>query len=203
MYLASLDYLFEKADIPQTISISYDSRKYYVPQEYSRALCTLFAQLGPVAPASSFLQATTASARTARMTRGNVWFILEFPASCSYLTAIGGTTGYDPKVSTPLSGGGFLDHFPRPALPGRCRVRIPLSPRHQVCWPLQMRSLLSHDATVSHFVINAALRVVASLTLPRRRPSSQIPIPRQKRSRGCRWHDLLNSHVRRHNLPAE
>ncbi|KAH9015229.1 peptidase S8/S53 domain-containing protein [Lactarius pseudohatsudake] len=115
MYLASLDYLFEKADIPQTISISYDSREYYVPQEYSRALCTLFAQLGARGASVLFPSGDDGVGKDCEDDSGNVRFIPEFPASCPYLTAVGGTTGYDPEVSTPLSGGGFSDHFPRPA----------------------------------------------------------------------------------------
>ncbi|KAH8994008.1 hypothetical protein EDB92DRAFT_1944284 [Lactarius akahatsu] len=35
---------------------------------------------------------------------GNVWFVPEFPASCPYLTAVGGTSDYDPEVAAPLSG---------------------------------------------------------------------------------------------------
>ncbi|KAH9026053.1 subtilisin-like protein [Lactarius pseudohatsudake] len=115
MYLASLDYLFEKADIPQTISISYGSYEYYVPQEYSRALCTLFAQLGARGVSVLFPSGDDGVGKDCEDDSGNVRFIPEFPASCPYLTAVGGTAGYDPEVAAPLSGGGFSDHFPRPA----------------------------------------------------------------------------------------
>ncbi|KAH9054076.1 subtilisin-like protein [Lactarius deliciosus] len=46
MFLESLEYLLEKAVIPQTISISYGTYEWAVPQEYTTVLCTLFAQLG-------------------------------------------------------------------------------------------------------------------------------------------------------------
>ncbi|KAH8995550.1 subtilisin-like protein [Lactarius hatsudake] len=114
MYLASLEYLFEKADIPQTISISYGSYEYNVPQEYSTALCTLFAQLGARGVSVLFPSGDDGVGKNCKDAEsGNVRFIAEFPASCPYLTAVGGTTNY-PEVAAPLSGGGFSDHFPRP-----------------------------------------------------------------------------------------
>ncbi|KAI9443544.1 subtilisin-like protein [Lactarius indigo] len=68
-----------------------------------------------VVSASSSLQATAASAPgTAGISQGNVRFVPEFPASCPYVTTVGGTTDYDPEVAAPISGGGFSDHFPRP-----------------------------------------------------------------------------------------
>lgn len=48
-------------------------------------------------------------------------FLPEFPASCPYVTAIGGTTGFDPEVAAfnpsngYRSGGGFSNYFSRPA----------------------------------------------------------------------------------------
>ncbi|KAJ7348352.1 subtilisin-like protein [Mycena albidolilacea] len=41
-------------------------------------------------------------------------FIPVFPASCPYVTAVGGTQGFNPEVATNLTGGGFSDLFPRP-----------------------------------------------------------------------------------------
>ncbi|KAH8995551.1 subtilisin-like protein [Lactarius hatsudake] len=114
MYLESLEYLFEKADIPQTISISYGSHEYHVPPEYARALCTLFAQLGARGVSVLFPSGDDGVGEDCEDESGNVQFVPEFPASCPYLTAVGGTTGYDPEVAAPLSGGGFSDHFPRP-----------------------------------------------------------------------------------------
>ncbi|KAH9015224.1 subtilisin-like protein [Lactarius pseudohatsudake] len=113
-WLESLDYLLEKTDIPQTISISYGTYERTVPREYTRALCILFAQLG--ARGVSVLLATgdDGVGENCEDDSGNVRFVAEFPASCPYLTAVGGTTDYDPEAAAPLSGGGFSDHFPRP-----------------------------------------------------------------------------------------
>ncbi|KAH9053090.1 subtilisin-like protein [Lactarius vividus] len=115
MYLESLKYLLEKADIPQTISASYGSAEYFVPREYATALCTLFAQLGARGVSVLFASGDNGVGENCRDESGNVWFVPEFPASCPYLTTVGGTTDYDPEVAAPLSGGGFSDHFPRPA----------------------------------------------------------------------------------------
>ncbi|KAJ7809894.1 subtilisin-like protein [Mycena olivaceomarginata] len=41
-------------------------------------------------------------------------FIPVFPASCPYVTAVGGTQGFSPEVAVNLTGGGFSDLFPRP-----------------------------------------------------------------------------------------
>ncbi|KAH9160872.1 peptidase S8/S53 domain-containing protein, partial [Lactarius sanguifluus] len=38
-----------------------------------------------------------------------------FPATCPYVTVVGGTTSVEPEVAASLSGGGFSDYFARPA----------------------------------------------------------------------------------------
>ncbi|KAH8995538.1 subtilisin-like protein [Lactarius hatsudake] len=115
MYLESLEYLLRKTVIPQTISISYGTHEWRVPQEYARALCTLYAQLGARGVSVLFPTGDDGVGEDCEDGSGNVRFIADFPASCPYLTAVGGTTDYDPEVAAPLSGGGFSDHFPRPA----------------------------------------------------------------------------------------
>ncbi|KAH9041189.1 subtilisin-like protein [Lactarius hengduanensis] len=45
---------------------------------------------------------------------GSVRFAPHFPATCPYVTAVGGTTGYGPEFAASLSGGGFSNHFQRP-----------------------------------------------------------------------------------------
>ncbi|KAF7336332.1 Family S53 protease-like protein [Mycena venus] len=41
-------------------------------------------------------------------------FLPVFPASCPYVTAVGGTQGFLPEVAVNLTGGGFSNLFPRP-----------------------------------------------------------------------------------------
>ncbi|KAH9165261.1 subtilisin-like protein [Lactarius sanguifluus] len=114
-WLESLGYLLEKTVIPQTISISYGTYERNVPREYTRALCILFAQLGARGVSVLFSTGDDGVGDNCMDDSGNIRFVAEFPASCPYLTAVGGTTDYDPEVAAPLSGGGFSDHFPRPA----------------------------------------------------------------------------------------
>ncbi|KAH8995512.1 subtilisin-like protein, partial [Lactarius hatsudake] len=114
MTLESLEYLLKKTDIPQTISISYGAYERDVPRDYARALCILFAQLGTRGVSVLFPSGDDGVGKNCKDKSGNVRFVPEFPASCPYLTTVGGTTDYDPEVAAPLSGGRFSDHFPRP-----------------------------------------------------------------------------------------
>ncbi|KAH9007873.1 subtilisin-like protein [Lactarius hengduanensis] len=113
-YIESLGYLLEKTDIPQTISISYGTYEWTVPQEYARAVCILFAQLGARGVSVFYPSGDEGVGENCEDESGNVRFIPEFPASCPYLTTVGGTKDYGPEVAAPLSGGGFSDHFSRP-----------------------------------------------------------------------------------------
>ncbi|KAH9060876.1 peptidase S8/S53 domain-containing protein [Lactarius vividus] len=45
---------------------------------------------------------------------GSVRFISSFPATCPYVTAVGGTRGHGPEIAASLSAGGFSDIFRRP-----------------------------------------------------------------------------------------
>ncbi|KAH9053379.1 peptidase S8/S53 domain-containing protein [Lactarius vividus] len=108
VYLESLEYMLRKPVIPQTVSISYGTYEWNVPRDYARALSIMFAQFGARGSDHGV-------GEDCKDESGTVRFVPEFPASCPYLTAVGGTTGYDPEVAAPLSGGGFSDYFPRPA----------------------------------------------------------------------------------------
>ncbi|KAH9020536.1 subtilisin-like protein [Lactarius deliciosus] len=114
-WLESLEYLLRKTVIPQTISISYGIEERNVPREYTRALCILYAQLGARGVSILLSTGDDGVGKNCEGDSGNFRFVPEFPASCPYVTAVGGTTEYDPEVAAPLSGGGFSDHFPRPA----------------------------------------------------------------------------------------
>ncbi|KAH9011651.1 subtilisin-like protein [Lactarius pseudohatsudake] len=114
MYLESLDYLLQRAVIPQTISTSYGANEWYVPPEYARALCILFAQLGARGVTVLYSTGDHGVGEDCKDESGNVRFVAEFPASCPYLTAVGGTTNQYPEVAAPFSGGGFSSYFPRP-----------------------------------------------------------------------------------------
>ncbi|KAH8981843.1 subtilisin-like protein [Lactarius hatsudake] len=96
-WLESLDYLLKKTHIPQTISISYGAYERYVPREYARALCILFAQLGAGGVSVILSTGDDGVGKNCKDEFGNVRFANSFPATCPYLTAVGGTTDYDPE----------------------------------------------------------------------------------------------------------
>ncbi|KAH9025380.1 subtilisin-like protein [Lactarius pseudohatsudake] len=114
VYLESLEYMLKKTVIPQTISISYGTYERNVPRDYARALCILFAQFGARGVSVLFSTGDDGVGENCKDESGDVRFVVQFPASCPYLTAVGGTTDYDPEVAAPISGGGFSDYFPRP-----------------------------------------------------------------------------------------
>lgn len=42
-------------------------------------------------------------------------YLPAFPASCPFVTTVGGTYFFNPETAVPFSGGGFSETFPRPA----------------------------------------------------------------------------------------
>ncbi|KAH9022342.1 Pro-kumamolisin, activation domain-containing protein [Lactarius pseudohatsudake] len=103
-WLESIEHLLRKTDIPQTVSISYDTKERSVPREYARALCILFAQLGTRGVSVLFPAGDNGVGENCEDASRYVRFVPEFPASCPYLTSVGGTTDYDPEVAAPLPG---------------------------------------------------------------------------------------------------
>ncbi|KAH9022820.1 subtilisin-like protein [Lactarius pseudohatsudake] len=110
-----LEYILTESNIPRTISISYLSDEKVIPVAYTMYMCTLFGMLG--VRGVSVLIATGDDGvghGDCRADDGSVRFIPLWPATCPYVTAVGGTTGYGPEFAASLSGGGFSDHFRRP-----------------------------------------------------------------------------------------
>ncbi|KAF8265638.1 peptidase S8/S53 domain-containing protein, partial [Lactarius quietus] len=101
--------------VPRTIRSSYSDVEKTVPLEYATALCDLYARLG-------------ARGVSVMVPSGNVGvgdFTPEFPASCPYVTSVGGTMR-NPEVAGIFSGGGLSNNFPRhmyqnPAVPNFLR----------------------------------------------------------------------------------
>ncbi|KAH9059300.1 hypothetical protein EDB87DRAFT_1684699 [Lactarius vividus] len=102
----------EPAGTTDWVSYVHDER--LIPEAYAAYICTRFSMLGVLGV--SVLIAT-----------GDDGFYLYFPATCSYVTAVGGTTGHEPETAASLSGG-LLEHLSTPRLPGTGRDKIPLAP---------------------------------------------------------------------------
>ncbi|KAH9162436.1 subtilisin-like protein [Lactarius sanguifluus] len=115
-YLSWLNYMLDvdDADIPQTISTSYANKETNWPLDHARSLCDLFMQLGARGVSVLFASGNDGVGEGDCMTDGNVRFKPTFPASCPWVTAVGGTTRYEPEIAADLSGGGFSDYFKHP-----------------------------------------------------------------------------------------
>ncbi|KAI9449671.1 subtilisin-like protein [Lactarius psammicola] len=116
MYLEWFEYVLDKTDIPQTISTSYGAKERVLPVEYAKAVCRMYALLG--ARGVSVLYASGDHGVGEGDCKvddgsGRVQFIPMFPASCPWVTSVGGTNLF-PEAAAELSGGGFSFYFPRP-----------------------------------------------------------------------------------------
>ncbi|KAH9023117.1 subtilisin-like protein [Lactarius hengduanensis] len=114
-YVAWLEYILKQSDIPQTISISYGYEERQTSREYALYVCDMFAMLGLRGVSVLVSSGNDGIGKGTCVNRdGMVRFIPEFPATCPYVTVVGGTTDYEPEVAAEFSGGGFSDHFERP-----------------------------------------------------------------------------------------
>ncbi|CCG82474.1 Putative uncharacterized protein [Taphrina deformans PYCC 5710] len=143
-YLDFLNYVLasnytSNATIPQVISTSYGDDEQSVPQSYAERVCQGFMTLGLLGTSVIFSSGDTGVGPGGNVTdaqcRSNVpgptfnrtVFLPAFPASCPYVTVVGGTTRQAPEVAVEIldrrnttaggffSGGGFSNYFTRPA----------------------------------------------------------------------------------------
>ncbi|KAF8263866.1 subtilisin-like protein [Lactarius quietus] len=122
-YIHWLAYVLHQKAIPQTISTSYGNYEDTVPPDYAERICFLFAQLGARGVSVIFSTGDFGVGQgdcTFHDRSGNPvdLFLPIYPATCPYVTSVGGTQGgmseVDPEVAASLSGGGFSLIFPRP-----------------------------------------------------------------------------------------
>ena len=118
-YLEFYTYLLAQPDaaLPQVLSNSYGDDEQTVPLRYARRVCNQIMQL--TARGVSVLESSgdTGVGAACRANDGSdaLQFTPQFPASCPYVTAVGGTQAFAPEVGWTGSGGGFSNYFPRPA----------------------------------------------------------------------------------------
>ncbi|KAI0299096.1 tripeptidyl peptidase A [Multifurca ochricompacta] len=118
-----LDFILAQKNIPQTISTSYGDDEQTVPKDLARRVCNGFAALGARGTSLLFSSGDggvgDGNADPASQTcftndgKNQTKFLPGFPASCPYVTAVGGTV-HIPEVAVNFSGGGFSNYFPRP-----------------------------------------------------------------------------------------
>ena len=85
IYLEWYNYLIAQPTIPQTISVSYGSEERGLPPEYAEAICELFAKLGARGDSILFASGDDGTGPSnCTDGGGEVRFIPNFPASCTY-----------------------------------------------------------------------------------------------------------------------
>ncbi|KAH9165902.1 subtilisin-like protein [Lactarius sanguifluus] len=118
-YLSWLNFMLSLDDnqLPRTISTSYGGFEETIPLDFAQSTCELYAQLGVRGVSVLFSTGDFGVGKDCADRSGNVRFRVMFPASCPWVTSVGGTRDY-PEVAASLSGGGFSNLFSRPAYQG-------------------------------------------------------------------------------------
>ncbi|KAI0252049.1 tripeptidyl peptidase A [Lactifluus subvellereus] len=109
--------------VPQTISTSYSDDEQTVPQSYAVRVCKEFAVLGSRGVSILFSSGDggvgdgNPDPKTQQCFtndgQNKIKFLPHFPASCPFVTAVGGTVRI-PEVAVRFSGGGFSNYFAQP-----------------------------------------------------------------------------------------
>ncbi|KAF2488512.1 tripeptidyl-peptidase-like protein [Lophium mytilinum] len=104
-------------ELPQTLTTSYGEDEQSVPEQYSKTVCDLIGQLGARGVSVLFSSGDTGVGSACQTNDGKntTRFLPTFPASCPYVTAVGGTHYVEPESAIYFSSGGFSDRFPRPS----------------------------------------------------------------------------------------
>ncbi|KAH9005504.1 tripeptidyl peptidase A [Lactarius hatsudake] len=125
-----LDYVLaqEEGTLPLVISTSYGDDEQTVPRLLALRLCEEFVQLGARGVSLLFSSGDGGvgdgnpdpATQTCFTNDGKkqTKFIPVFPASCPFVTAVGGTV-HIPEVAAGFSGGGFSNYFERPSWQNR------------------------------------------------------------------------------------
>ncbi|RFU35037.1 hypothetical protein B7463_g1305, partial [Scytalidium lignicola] len=129
-YLDWVNYVLAQRDVPQVISTSYGDDEQSVPKSYAERVCQSFAQLGARGITLLFsagdggLGGATNATCITNDGKNTSTFLPAFPASCPYVTAVGGVMDFEPQVSVfrassdnhsfYAGGSGFSNYFPRP-----------------------------------------------------------------------------------------
>lgn len=118
-YLEWLQYVLAQKTVPYVISTSYDDDEQTVPFSYATRVCNDFAKLGArgvtllfsagdfgvggklcllqTRPKLMWQQGVQASNCTLNDGTNRHQLIPNFPSSCPYVTAVGGTSGFNPE----------------------------------------------------------------------------------------------------------
>ena len=115
-YLQYYNYLLaqKNADLPYVISNSYGDHENTVPEKYAKRVCHMIGMMGlrgRTILESSGDEGVGAVCRTNTGAK-EAQFSPQFPGTCPYVTAVGGTQSDDPEQAWNASSGGFSNYFP-------------------------------------------------------------------------------------------
>jgi tripeptidyl-peptidase-1 len=117
-YLDFLTFLLNQTTIPQTLTTSYGDDEQTVPFDFATSVCNMFATLGSRGTTVFFSSGDNGVGGGDCLSNNGsnvAAFQPAFPASCPFVTAVGGTTEINPEVAINFSGGGFSNYFTRPS----------------------------------------------------------------------------------------
>lgn len=106
----------KNSDLPDVLVISYGEDEQSVPPDYANQVCTVFAILGTRGVSVIVASGDTGvgSACESNDARAKIQFAPIFPASCPWVTSVGGTYAMKPEIAASFSSGGFSNYYPSP-----------------------------------------------------------------------------------------
>lgn len=117
-YLEFFMHLLELSDaeLPSVLSTSYGESEQSVEAPYARKVCDMIGQLGTRGVSVIFSSGDTGPGSACQTNDGKntTRFAAIFPASCPYVTSVGGTYQVQPERAVYFSSGGFSDLWDRP-----------------------------------------------------------------------------------------
>ncbi|KAG2128979.1 peptidase S8/S53 domain-containing protein [Suillus clintonianus] len=122
-----LEHVLSQDTIPQSISTSYGDDEQTVPRSYATRICNGMAALGArgisvmfssgdggVGDGVAYPDKPLKHQCYSNDGHNTSMFLPVFPASCPFVTAVGGTVNI-PEIAASFSGGGFSNYFGRPS----------------------------------------------------------------------------------------
>ena len=115
-YLPYYQYLLSQpnSNLPYVISNSYGDHEDTVPERYAKRVCN---QIGMMGTRGRTILESSGDEGTGAVCRSNrdgkkPQFTPQFPGTCPYVTAVGGTQFVNPEAAWNASSGGFSFYFP-------------------------------------------------------------------------------------------
>lgn len=104
-------------DLPQVMSVSWGVNEQHVPKDYAKEICRLFGQLGARGMSIIVASGDQGPGYSCQSNDGKKKskFLPVFPASCPYVTAVGGVESNNPERAVSFSSGGFSEYWEAPS----------------------------------------------------------------------------------------